>query len=258
MEGNEEFFDIHAQRRGIELIDYYENLRAYRDQSHVLLTPTRGDVPVEVALSWLKLQSPVNHQRAWFHRKKQEVAAAYNWLVDMAMTNDVAKGFRWLVTAEDDNILPENGIIELLAAIYKCPDCGAEVSDSNVCPEGHRGFDAVSGLYFTKSEPGFPMAFGDPAMRKGERINFEPVSIKGAVEERKVIEVNGIAMGFAVWRRDLFEQVKRPWFKTVNETGGGTQDLYFCHKAIVEAGARFGVHCGVQVGHIDRNTGVIY
>lgn len=261
MEQAEEFFDIYANKRGFDTIDDLERLHAYRDQSHVLLTPTRGDVPIEAALSWLKLASPMNHPRGWFHRKRQEVAAAYNWLVDMALTDPTAKSYKWLVTAEDDNILPDDGLIELMAAIHQCPDCGQSVDDDNLCPEGHRGFDAISALYFTKSEPGMPMAYGDPAKAdlSSGYVNFEPVSIRDAVNEGRVIEVNGIAMGFTLWRRSLFEEVSEPWFKTVNEDGRcDTQDLYFCRRAKLEAGARFGVHCGVRVGHIDRASGVIY
>jgi hypothetical protein len=69
-----------------------------------------------------------------------------------------------------------------------------------------------------------------------------------------VLEVNGIAMGFAIFRKDIFKQVSKPWFDTASTH---TQDIFFCQKAKAEAGARFAVHCGVLVGHLDVNSGEV-
>jgi hypothetical protein len=54
--------------------------------------------------------------------------------------------------------------------------------------------------------------------------------------------------------------VSYPWFKTIEKdnmagTGGATQDLFFCKRAAIEAGARFGVCCKVRVGHTNLKTG---
>jgi hypothetical protein len=78
------------------------------------------------------------------------------------------------------------------------------------------------------------------------------------------MEVNGIAMGCALWRMELFRELAAPWFVTVNdvfpEKGGAqcfTQDLYFCERAR-RAGKRFAVDFRVKVGHLDTETGVVY
>jgi hypothetical protein len=75
--------------------------------------------------------------------------------------------------------------------------------------------------------------------------------------------VNGIAMGCALWRMDLFRQIPKPWFVTVADylpdrgLVSFTQDLYFCEKA-VRAGKRFAVDFRVRVGHMDVDTGEVY
>src|SRR5207245_520911 len=118
------------------------------------------------------------------------------------------------------------------------------------------GLDAVAGLYKTKSEPAMWMAYGDP---KDPMLNFRPLEVGEAEEEGRLIEVNGIAMGCTLWRKDLFRKVSKPWFETLTgcesraqRIGCHTQDLYFCRKAKLELGpegVRFAVHCGISVGH---------
>ena len=151
-------------------------------------------------------------------------------------------------------------LVHELAAIFKCPDCPREVGEHCVdrkvkckncrewrCEKGHKGYDAVGGLYSVKSDPPVPMAFGNPK----NPDDFKPRSVQKAVNEGRVIEVNGIAMGCTLFRKDLFSKLSKPWFDTGDNY---TQDIYFCKKAKKELGARFAVHCGCLVGHIDTNS----
>jgi len=77
------------------------------------------------------------------------------------------------------------------------------------------------------------------------------------------MRVNGIAMGCALWRIDLFREIPPPWFVTVSDVIPGkgpqcfTQDLSFCEKA-VRQGKRFAVDMRVKVGHLDINSGLVY
>lgn len=245
----------------------YEDTKVYRNQGIVWISPTRGKVYTNVVVSWLMLQWPMNQFRSpLIATEGMEVAAAYNYLFDTTMnrkllherlgkeTGDAFADAPFVLTTEEDNVLPPHAPAALLQAIFTCPDCGGEVSGARWrCKKGHKGYDAVSALYFVKTDPPIPMAFGTP---NGSRTNFDfkPRSVSDAVKNGEVIEVNGIAQGCALFRKDLFKKVARPWFKT---TPNATQDLFFCGNA-KRKGARFGVHCGVRVGHYDQNSRQLY
>lgn len=246
-----------------EAIEAFEKTRAWRNQGFTWLTPlTNQDLYYDVVASWMgHVVPPMNHvTTGQLVTRNIEVGEAYEQLFSIALDRDYAKTkyadesvnvidmTRFILTTEHDNIIPQNAVRDLFAALFTCPDCGEEVDGEEwTCRNGHHGYDAVSGLYMTKSEPPSPMAYGTPANGPDD---FRPQSVKAAIEVGKVIEVNGIGMGCALFRKGLFAKVSRPWFKTE----GGTQDLYFCRKAKAEAGARFGVHCGVKVGHFCYRT----
>jgi hypothetical protein len=239
-----------------ENVSAFERSKMWRDQGLCWVIPTRGLYPCEVVDAWDRIEWPPNQFRTpRFTMKRMEVGAAYQQLFEIVMDPKrvvekvVAAPF--VFTVEEDNIIPPNAVRDLFASIFTCPDCGAEVGGVGwVCEAGHRGFDAVSGLYWMKVAPPVPMAYGDPK----EPGDFRPVSIAAAIREGRTIEVNGIGMGCAIFRKGLFEKLSKPWFQT---TDSFTQDLFFCRKAKEEAGARFGVNCAVKVGHIDPSTGVI-
>lgn len=253
-------------------IDMTERAKLYRDLGIVWLSPTRGKVHTNVVISWLSLQWPQNHFKSpLIATERMEVGQAYTALVDLSMNRkELRKAFQtqyadmfadcpFVLTTEEDNVLPSDTVPRLLEAIMTCPDCGGEVmSPKWKCEKGHQGYDAVSGLYFIKTDPPIPMAFGAPTFNE-RKLNFHPRSVADAVKHGKVLEVNGIAMGAALWRKDLFRRVKNskrnPWFKT---TAQMTQDLWFCKRAKLEAHARFGVHCGVRVGHYDAGSGQLF
>lgn len=257
-------------------LDSYEETKGWLDQSFSWVIPTAGNMcHWDVVDSWDAVDMPMNQARTGRLRaKNMEVGEAYNYLVRLCIDEDfcadhyndeytsLIQSTRFIWTTEQDNVLPSNAITGLMASIYTCPDCGQEISDLDKweCPDGHHGYDAVSGLYFTKGIPPRPMAYGNP---KNGPDDFRPQSVKDAVEKKRTIEVNGIGMGCAIYRKELFRQVSQPWFKTIDKDnmagiGGGTQDLVFCRKAKEEVGARFGVNCAVKVGHVNFRTGTRY
>lgn len=84
--------------------------------------------------------------------------------------------------------------------------------------------------------------------------------------------ITGVHMGLTLIRMSLFdrfpeESYKTPLFKTISETFHtpeghvvrryGTEDLYFCDRAVKEAGAKIMVDSSVLAGHIDGN-GIIH
>lgn len=248
-------------------LNAYEKTRNYRDQGVVWVSPTRGKVYTNVVVSWLMLQWPMNQFRSQLIATEgMEVGAAYNYLVETTMDRkllrksvgteygDALADAPFVLTTEEDNVLPPDAAVKLLAAIFTCPDCGGEVGGAQwKCKKGHKGYDAVSGLYFVKTDPPIPMAFGTPNRSK-KNLDFKPRSVAEAVKKGAVIEVNGIAMGCSLFRKALFAKLPKPWFKT---TPNATQDLYFCGNA-KRKGARFGVHCGLRIGHYQAGTRTLY
>jgi len=221
----------------------------FEDNSTIVICPTRGMIPDQVAHRWLTLIAPMNQKRGWLFAKGHEVGRAYDAMITQILADPHLKGFKYILTLEDDNLPPPDAHMRLLESIRLGPGAG---------------FDAVSGIYFTKGQFNMPMAYGDPEeFRRTGALDFRPLDVRRALELGRVVPVNGIAMGCALWRLDLFRAVPPPWFVTVADvipergTQVMTQDLYFCRQAR-ERGKTFAVDCRVRVGHLDVNTGEIY
>ena len=264
--------DIAGSGAAFKHIDDWEATKGWQDQSFSWVVATVGNfVHWDVVDSWDMIDMPMNQAKTgWLRAKNMEVGDAYNHLFKLCIDEESCRksydpryaslitGTRFIFSSEHDNPLPSNVLTGLMGAIYTCPDCEGEIvnTDEWTCANGHHGYDAVSGLYFTKGIPPRPMAYGNP---KNGLDDFRPQSVKEAVLAKKTIEVNGIAHGCAVWRKELFRKLEYPWFKTVQKNnttgeGGGTQDLVFCRRAKEEVGARFGVNCAVKVSHLNLRT----
>jgi hypothetical protein len=218
----------------------------YRDCSTIILVPSRGFVDPKVVSSWVALIAPMNQKRWLTFTEGDEVGYAYTSMVKRILEHPELSKWRYILTLEDDNLPPPDAHIRLLETI----DWG--------------GYDAVSGLYFTKGDWNMPMAYGDPAEYASTgQLKMNPRDVSHALDAGNVMEVNGIGMGCALWRMDLFRELEPPWFVTVNDVVPDkgvvafTQDLYFCERAR-RAGKRFAVDMRVHVGHLDRETGVVY
>lgn len=205
----------------------------YRDLSTVCVIPTRGTIPARVAESWMGLMTPMNQPFVRVFVEGMEVGSAYERAVDLILNHDMLKGFRYMLTLEEDNIPPADGLLRLYENIDK--------------------YAVVAGLYYTKGEAGMPMIYGDP---KG-MLAFNPQTpVPG-----KVQECNGTGMGFTLFDLAMFRdgKIDRPFFKTLQEVGvgTGTQDLYFAGKAR-QAGYRIASDNRVRVGHYDMNSGMVW
>ena len=118
-------------------------------------------------------------------------------------------------------------------------------------------FACVGGLYWTKGEGGQPMIYGKPGS--------VPMMAPQIPEPEKVVECNGLGMGFTLFDMDVFrdEKIPRPWFKTLQEwspeSGGraATQDLYFYENAR-KAGHRVACDTRVRVGHLDSVNDIVW
>lgn len=219
----------------------------YKDNSTIVVIPTRGLINYRVTQGLLNLVAPMNHQRAMLFVEGDEVGKAYDRLIQTILDNPVFNGWKYVLTIEDDNLVPMDAHLRLLETIEMPPK-----------------FDAVSGLYWTKGDYNMPMAYGDPdEFERTGVLEFRPRDVRAALAAGQVMPVNGIAMGCALWRLDMFRELPAPWFVTAADIIDGkgvmamTQDLFFCKRAR-EAGKKFAVDMRVRVGHLDVNTGTVY
>lgn len=211
--------------------------KAYRDLSTVCVIPTRGTIPARVVESWWNLMTPMNNAFIRMFISGMEVGDAYNAAVETIMGHPQLSQFKYLLTLEEDNLPPPDGILKLYESIDE--------------------YAVVGGLYWTKGEGGQPMIYGDPKAM----LAFQPQPpLPGRVQE-----CNGLGMGFTLFRMDLFrdESIPKPWFKTIQEwsfetgTAQGTQDLYFMAN-VRKAGYRIASDNRVLVGHLDPTTGMVW
>lgn len=219
----------------------------YQDNSTVIVIPTRGMIHHRVVSAWQSLMAPMNQKRALLFAAGHEVGRAYDAMIQNVLANPELAKWKYVMTLEDDNIPPPDAHIRLLESIEMGPK-----------------FDAVSGIYWTKGEYNMPMAYGDPAeyARTGV-LEFRPRDVRAAIANGHLMEVNGIAMGAALWRMSLFREFPPPWFVTVSDVipdkgcVAMTQDLFFAER-MRRAGKRLAVDFRCRVGHMDVSSGIVY
>jgi hypothetical protein len=229
----------------------YERIEAvhgstYKDNSTVVIMPTRGTIHWKVMQAVQNLVPLMNQKKAFMYAVGHEVGQAYNTLIRNILADPNLSKWKYVLTLEDDNMPMPDAHVRLIETIES------------------GGYDAVSGIYFTKGDFNMPQAYGDPnRFRNTGELEFRPRNIVECLTAGKVMEVNGIAMGCALWKMDIFRDIPEPWFVTCNdwtEGAGGkcfTQDLYFCEKGR-RAGKKFAVDFRVRVGHLDPESGIVY
>lgn len=215
-----------------------ETSQSYKDLSTIIICPTRGVIPAKIVQSWMGMMRPMNQKVIGpLFAIGLEVGEAYNQLIQMILDNPDLSKWKYILTIEEDNAPPPDGLLKLYEAIEGKVD-------------GQK-YDVVQGIYWTKGEGGQPMIYGDPKVMPKNFIPQMP-------RTDTIQEANGLGMGFNLWRIEMFKDSKipKPWFKTITEYVPGqgarayTQDLYFFENA-GKLGYRFACDTRVKVGHYD-------
>jgi len=214
----------------------------YKNLSTVIFVPTLGMIPIEVVQSWMNLIKPMNQKIAGpIPLKGMEVGDAYEQMVTMLRANAELKKWKYVLTLEDDNIVPPDALMKLQEDIEAGPT-----------------FDAVGGLYWTKGEGGKPMCYG--------RTDVDPLDFVPWLPPQNVVApCRGLGMGCTLFRmfRLLDEKFDGRRFKTVEQTEPGkgismyTQDLRFFESA-GKLRYRFAASTRVLVGHYDKESGITW
>jgi len=209
----------------------------YKDLSTICVVPTRGVIPAKVVQSWMNLIPVMNQKFTRMFVIGMEVGEAYNSAIETIFANPELSKWKYILTLEEDNMPPPDGMVKLYENIEK--------------------YAVIGGLYWTKGEGGQPMIYGDPS---DPEMNFRPQPPREDVQE-----CNGLGMGFTLFRAEIFkdERLSRPWFKTYQEwspQNGAkvyTQDLYFFEN-IRKLGYQVACDTRVKVGHYDVNSDVVW
>lgn len=215
-----------------ESIDRITTGGSWKSQRIVVVIPTGDMVPTRAMVTWWSLMFPPNQPWLRYPVIGMEVGEAYSSAIDDGiLKHPDLKNWEYVLTLEHDSVVYPTAVMDLLRAM-----------------EEHPEYAAISGLYWTKGEgTSVPQIWGDPS----RPLNFAPQPPR----PNEVVECTGIAMGFALWRMELFKdkRLSRPLFKTKAGTDGfGTQDLAFATEA-KKYGYRFAVDCRVKIGHLDYN-----
>lgn len=221
-----------------ETLDRLDKAKMYEDLSTVCIIPSLGLIHAKVVQNWMMMMSPMNQRFARIFAVGLEVGEAYNKTIEMILDHPSFKDYKYLLTMEDDNMPPPDGLLKLYESMDQ--------------------YDVVGGLYWTKGEDGQPMIYGDV---KSDPPSFSPQ--KPLVEQLQ--PARGLGMGFNLFKLDIFRdgRLERPWFKTLQEYIPGvgakafTQDLYFYEKA-GKLGYKFACDTRIKVGHYDKTNDVIW
>ena len=206
--------------------------KSYKDLSTVIITPTRGGRSLcpRFVSAISGLMRPMNQQVCGpIFMSGMEVGHAFNSAIEMILGNPQLSRFKYLLTVEDDNIPPPDGLLKLYESIGD--------------------YDVVGGLYWTKGEAGQPMIYGNP---KISPLNFIPQQVVSDSTQH----CNGLGMGFNLFKMEIFSKIEKPWFETKqtwNPNEGVkcyTQDLWF-YERLARQGFKVACDTRVRVGHLD-------
>jgi len=218
-------------------VERLEKGQGYRDLSTICVVPTRGMIPAKAAQTWMGMMSPMNQKFTRIFMIGMEVGEAYNSVIEQILGNPELSKWKYLLTLEEDNLPPPDGLLKLY--------------------ENIDNYAALGGLYWTKGEGGQPMIYGEG---KAGDMHFRPQP-----PTLEIQECDGLGMGFTLFQIDLFKdpRIERPWFRTLQDFDPArgakvmTQDLYFFQK-IRTLGYRVACDTRVRVGHYDYNMDIVW
>lgn len=215
-----------------------ETSKSYQNLSTFCIVPAYQGIPPKIVQAWRNMMTPMNQQFYLHMVENQEVGKAYSQTIEDLIVHPVFSKWKYVLTMEHDNAPPPDGLLKLYENMDK--------------------YDGIGGLYFTKGEGGQPMCYGRVGTPQIDFIPFIP-------PENTVTPCRGIAMGFSLYKLDLFKdpRLPRPLFETKQEYVPGvgarayTQDLKFCEEA-GKLGYKFAVDSRVRVGHYDYSQDMMW
>lgn len=209
-----------------------------------------GTMLAPVTMQWhrarMAMSIPFGYNASEIKCDGYEVGEARNRVVETAKN----AGAEWLLFIDYDVLIPPNGFKQLMYRTVTHPE-----------------YDVYAGVYCIKEHPTIPIIY--KKWGEGPCWDWKLGDV--------IAPVAGVPMGFTLLRLSLFDRLtntpEKPWFKTHDLSGGDpfsdnlkdvelrgviTEDLWFCKRAVEEAGAKILVDTAVQCGHIDHSTGEVF
>jgi len=187
----------------------------------------------DLMFAFHSMAMPMNYNVMHLPIPGKPVDEARNIAAHHAKVNDVKYIFFW----DEDVACPGQTIPELVYKMEHTPDAAV-----------------IGGVYCLKRNPAEPLLFRGNG--NGPYWDWKA---------GEFFEVSGIGMGCTMIRVDVFDDLKKPWFKTQNDysrmmegTGGlemWTEDLWFCKRVTDTGKWKVYVDTSIICGHYDMNTG---
>ncbi|MBI4137102.1 methyltransferase domain-containing protein, partial [Candidatus Roizmanbacteria bacterium] len=212
-----------GQKRGIKVIDNRETI--------CILIPTYGNIPSGFLSPFLSLMvySQQSYKIHIVTQEGQPVDNNRNMLVEKALEQKPD----YIFFLDSDMACPQETIDRLIYILKE------------------KNADMVTGLYFHKSKPYYPVI---RQYKHGLFWNIENPSLGN------IIEIGGAGMGCCVIRPSVFGKISKPWFRFIYEEGTNDiklgEDVSFCKK-MLENGMKMYCDTGLCAAHIGASIDIM-
>jgi len=194
-------------------------------------------LPPKLMLAFGQMSAPMNFNVVQFQTVAQPIDKARTFFAEQAIAHEA----KYLMFWDEDVLVPAHALRELIFHM-----------------EHHDDWGVIGGIYCLKV-PHHP----------------EPLIFKGAGtgpswdwRAGEVFEVGGIGMGCTLIRVEMFKDLAKPWFKTVNDLSPfmdnipmgevWTEDLWFCKQVRETKKWKIFANGQILCPHVDVNTGQEY
>jgi hypothetical protein len=192
--------------------------------NHLLVAKHVGTM--EERWKWEK-RSP-RYEFYWYTAGRLLTAAARERLAEEALKADMD----FMIMFDDDMVLPIDFIEAMLFDMEDRPE-----------------IDVLGALAFMRNPPHFPVIY--TTIEGYDNTVHKPYFTNQIVKrypKDKIIEADATGFGGVCIRMETtLKAMKPPYFFSTTGTG---EDIYFCHKAKKEAGARVFIDTRIKLGHI--------
>jgi len=128
------------------------------------------------------------------------------------------------------------------------------IDDDMICPTDmfeklyKHNVDVVAPLAFMRIPPHYPVIYKteegyDPLAH----LEYYTTQTVKNYPKDKLIECDAVGFGAVLINMNVVKKMKKPWFMSTTSSG---EDLWFCHKARKEAGARIFMDTSIKLGHV--------